>query len=95
MQEALNNVAKHSQATRVNILLESSGDQVTMIIEDNGIGFDRDEQKKLRDNRSLGLLGMKERAILIGGTVEIESTSGSGTTIYVRAPAVSADGMAS
>jgi two-component system CheB/CheR fusion protein len=95
MQESLNNVAKHSQATRVNILLESSGDQVTMIIEDNGIGFDRDEQKILRDNRSLGLLGMKERAILIGGTVEIESTHGSGTTIYVRAPAVSAEGMAS
>lgn len=89
MQEALNNVARHSKATRVNILLESNRDQVIMIIEDNGIGFDRDEQKKLRDSRSLGLLGMKERAILVGGSVEIESTPGSGTTIYVRSPAVS------
>jgi signal transduction histidine kinase len=91
MQEALNNVAKHAKADRVNILLESNREQVTMIIEDNGVGFDRDAQKQIKDNKSLGLLGMKERALLIGGTVEIESTPGTGATIYVRAPAVSAD----
>ena len=90
MQEALNNVAKHSHAKNVNILLESNRQQVTMIIEDDGIGFDREAQKQERDSRSLGLLGMKERAMLIGGSVEIESAPGSGTTIYVRAPAVSA-----
>jgi two-component system, chemotaxis family, CheB/CheR fusion protein len=88
MQEALNNVAKHANATRVNILLESDRDQVRMIIEDNGSGFDRDMQKQLRDKQSLGLLGMKERALLIGANVEIESSIGAGTTIYVRAPAV-------
>ncbi len=88
MQEALNNVAKHANADQVNILLEANSEQVTMIIEDNGVGFDRDAQKMLKDKKSLGLLGMKERAILIGGSVEIESTPGSGTTIYVRAPAV-------
>ena len=88
MQEALNNVAKHSKADKVDILLESSNGQVTMIIEDNGIGFDRDAQKLFQDNKSLGLLGMKERAMLVGGSVEIESSPGHGTTIYVRAPAV-------
>jgi PAS domain S-box-containing protein len=91
MQEALNNIAKHSQAERVNIVLESNSRQVTMIIEDNGLGFDRDAQKRLQDSKSLGLLGMKERALLVGGTCEIESSKGSGTTIYVRAPAVAAD----
>ena len=89
MQEALNNIAKHSEASRVNILLESNPEQVTMIIEDNGRGFDRDAQRRIRDNKSLGLLGIKERASLVGGTCEIESSPGAGTTIYVRAPSVS------
>lgn len=96
MQEALNNIAKHSEASRVNILLESNPEQVTMIIEDNGRGFDRDAQRRIRDNKSLGLLGIKERASLVGGTCEIESSPGSGTTIYVRAPSasISKDGAA-
>ena len=92
MQEALNNIAKHSEASRVNIILESNSELVTMIIEDNGRGFDRDSQKRLRDNKSLGLLGIKERAMLVGGTCEIESSPGAGTTIYVRAPSVTVAG---
>jgi PAS domain S-box-containing protein len=87
-QEALNNVAKHANADHVDILLESKDGQVTMIIEDNGVGFDRAEQKERIDIKSLGLLGMKERALLIGGSVGIESTLGAGTTIYVRAPSI-------
>lgn len=88
LQEALNNVAKHARAAQVNILLESRDGQAIMIIEDNGVGFDRDAQKELRDSKSLGLLGMKERALLVGGSVEIESSPGNGTTIYVKAPSV-------
>lgn len=90
-QEALNNVAKHANADQVDILLESKDGLVTMIIEDNGIGFDRAEQKERTDIKSLGLLGMKERALLIGGSVEIESSPGAGTAIYVRAPSVSSE----
>jgi signal transduction histidine kinase len=83
-QEALNNCAKHAEATRADIILERSDHQVTLIIEDNGIGFDpeRDALSAL----AMGLLGMRERASLIGGTFEIESAHRKGTTIFVRVP---------
>jgi len=87
MQEALNNIAKHGHASTVNVLLERKSGGVALIIEDNGVGFDPSNVVRDRKARGgLGLLGMRERALLIGGTVEIESTLGSGTTIYVRVP---------
>lgn len=87
MQEALNNIAKHAHASTVNVLLEKKAGGVALIIEDNGAGFDPSNVVRDRKARGgLGLLGMRERALLIEGTIEIESTPGSGTTIYVRVP---------
>lgn len=87
-QEALNNVAKHAEAQHVSVLLERRGETVILIVEDDGIGFDPAEKAVITENdRGMGLLGMKERAELIGGRFEIESSPGSGTTIYVYVPA--------
>jgi PAS domain S-box-containing protein len=82
-QEALTNAAKHSQATRVDVILERQGDAVLLIVEDDGIGFEAGEKKEPSGD-GFGLLGMQERASLVGATVEIESTPGKGTTIFLR-----------
>ncbi|MFN8458110.1 MAG: GAF domain-containing protein [Anaerolineae bacterium] len=82
-QEALTNVARHAQATQVDVLLKRRGQQLVMIVEDNGIGFD--PETTLRNQR-LGLVGMRERAEMLGGRLVIESVSGAGTTIYVEVP---------
>lgn len=84
-QEALNNTAKYAKATQVSILLECRNDSVSLIVEDNGIGFDP-ETISSKGDRGLGIAGMKERATIMGGTFQIESTAGQGTTIIVRIP---------
>jgi PAS domain S-box-containing protein len=84
-QEALNNVYKHAKAQKAGVMLEKRNDSVVLIIEDDGAGFNP-ENKKNR-GKGLGLIGMEERAALVGGTVEIESNpGGGGTTVYVRVP---------
>jgi two-component system CheB/CheR fusion protein len=83
-QEALNNVLKHARASRIAVILECREDQVVLVIEDDGIGFDRAAAGAAE--RGIGLIGMEERAALIGGTLEIEASPGAGTTIFVRAP---------
>ena len=66
-------------------LVEKAGDNVVLIIEDDGKGFDADALlTSSKRGRGLGLFGMRERAELIGGTLEIESEPGRGTTVYVR-----------
>lgn len=86
-QEALNNIAKHAEATRVSVVLEKRDDRMILIIEDDGKGFFPGRLAvPERSGRGLGLLGMKERAALIGGDLEIESAPGYGTTIFVRVP---------
>jgi two-component system, chemotaxis family, CheB/CheR fusion protein len=87
-QEALNNIVKHTQADRVEVMLERRGDQVVLIVEDNGIGFDITQIPATNARRGLGLVSMRERAAYVGGTLEIESQPGQGTTIYVRVPFV-------
>ena len=84
LQEALTNVWKHSSANAVSVILESQPDFVQLIVEDNGAGFDPSTASG--DGR-FGLLGMRERVSLIGGTFNIESEVGKGTSIYVRVPA--------
>jgi PAS domain S-box-containing protein len=79
-QEALTNVAKHARATHVEILLERRADHVLLIVEDDGVGF---EPAATEARQGFGLLGMQERAALVGATLEIEST-GRGTTVLVR-----------
>jgi PAS domain S-box-containing protein len=86
-QEALNNVAKHANATQVSVVLEKRGEGIILIIEDDGVGFVPGKiSVPEKSGNGLGLLGMQERATLIGGDVEIESAPGNGTTIYVRVP---------
>lgn len=83
-QEALNNVMKHAAATQVGVLLERHGPQVTLIVEDDGRGFE--PSGAIEGERGMGLLSMRERAEQIGGTFGIESAPGAGTTLYVRVP---------
>jgi two-component system, chemotaxis family, CheB/CheR fusion protein len=83
-QEALNNCAKHSKCTRAELLLENRDGALVLIIEDDGIGFDPD--KTSTRGGHLGLIGMRERAILLNGELEVESEPGKGTTIFVRVP---------
>jgi signal transduction histidine kinase len=86
-QEALNNAGKHSEADQVNVLLEKRDGDLMLIIEDNGVGFDPvDPTNERKLSESFGLVSMRERAALVSGTLDIESTAGSGTTIFVRVP---------
>ncbi len=84
-QETLNNVAKHAAAKTVAVVLERRANQVSLIIEDDGVGFDL-QQALEADDKGLGLIGMRERAALVGGTVEIESQPDEGATVVVRIP---------
>jgi PAS domain S-box-containing protein len=86
-QEALTNVAKHSGADRVSFILERRDGHVLVVIEDNGSGFDVEAMMlPAGKGRRLGLLGMRERAALHGGTINVESAPGAGTTLFVRIP---------
>jgi signal transduction histidine kinase len=82
--EALNNVAKHAHAANAVVLLELGIARVSLIIEDDGVGFDVEEQS--HSHQRFGVTGMRERAMLLGGTFDIESRPGKGTTIAVRIP---------
>lgn len=87
-QEALNNVSKHAEASRVSVVLEQHGGRTVMIVEDDGKGFDPAEvHGRPERDRGLGLIGMRERVALIRGRLEIESAPGRGTTIFVEGPA--------
>jgi two-component system, chemotaxis family, CheB/CheR fusion protein len=83
-QEALNNVYKHSRATRADVILERRDHHVVLIIEDNGSGFDHENGPNATEG--IGLIGMRERANLIGGTLEIESVPTKGTTVFAFVP---------
>jgi signal transduction histidine kinase len=82
VQEALTNVVKHAQADNVSVLLHSKQGRVAVVIEDDGRGF-----ADGGETEGIGLLGMRERVALVGGTVAVESSPGAGTTIVVEVPA--------
>ncbi|HTM61903.1 MAG TPA: response regulator [Burkholderiales bacterium] len=82
-QEILTNVARHSRATRVDIELLLSPDRVGLEVVDNGVGI---ADEDLNGKKSLGLLGMNERALLFGGEVKITGTPGHGTRVSVSIP---------
>ena len=86
VQEALNNVFKHSRATEVTIAFACAGDVMCLEIADNGCSFNIDEKLGARPTGRLGLLGMQERVRLINGTFAIESSPGAGTRIRVQIP---------
>src|SRR5215208_750897 len=87
VQEALTNVLKHAQATRVSVMLEYRYDELLVIVEDNGRGFQPDVPLTVKERGGLGLLGIHERAVLVGGKLNIESEPGSGATLAIRIPA--------
>jgi two-component system CheB/CheR fusion protein len=86
LQEALNNTMKYAQARRVDVLLERRDNQVVLIVEDDGIGFDPYKEASTDGDQGMGLIGMRERAALVGGTLQIESKPKAGTTIFARVP---------
>ncbi len=86
-QEALTNVARHTQAKRVSVLLERRAGFVSLIVEDDGPGFDAQGVLAAPAGPGkLGLLGMQERVRLAGGTLTVESAPGAGTTVFARLP---------
>ena len=82
IQEALTNIVKHADASRVSILLQRTGSDALAVVEDDGSGFD---PRFPRDD-ALGLAGMRERLALAGGRLRIESTAGAGTTVVAEVP---------
>ena len=83
VQEALNNTAKYSKATEVQLHLTEEENFLSLVISDNGVGFDMNDPKR---GDSYGLMGMKERAVLLEGKLEINSNVGAGTRIKVLLP---------
>lgn len=82
VQEALTNVLKHAAARRVSVVVRRSPDDVSAVVEDDGRGFDEEAVGRQR----LGILGMRERAAMMGGTLVVESAPQSGTTVIARIP---------
>jgi signal transduction histidine kinase len=81
VQEAVTNVVRHARASRVDVLLEHRGDRVLAMVEDDGIGFEPD---RVQRGEHFGLLGLRERAEALDGSLTVESAPGAGTTVVVE-----------
>ena len=86
-QEALHNVAKHAEATQVSVYLQRHDEELLLVVEDDGRGFSLTPHGRGQGG-GLGLVSMRERAVLAGGTIQIESEPGHGTIIFARVPLV-------
>jgi signal transduction histidine kinase len=87
VQETLTNVVRHAGARRVSLVLQFSPNEVVVVVEDDGIGFDTEAvTTPSRAGDRLGLLGMRERLALVSGALTVESAIGRGTTIIARIP---------
>jgi signal transduction histidine kinase len=91
VQEALTNVVKHASAQHVSVVIERRSNELRVLIEDDGVGFDPvatdgKQAAAAPAHRRLGLSGMRERLTLVGGTLQIESSPEAGTTLFVRVP---------
>ena len=85
-QEALNNVAKHARARRVEIALDHANGECVMSVQDDGIGFDGVEDASDKPKPGLGMVTMRERAQAVGGHFEVQALPGRGTQLTVRVP---------
>ena len=86
VQEALGNVAKHAAPTRASVVLERRDGHVVLTVTDDGCGFDPADPPNNMELPAFGLIGMRERAAIAGGTLEIVSAPGRGTSIVTRLP---------
>ena len=82
-QEGLTNIARHARATRATITLRIETETLSLVIEDNGVGI---TEQKVADTHSIGLVGMRERALPWRGTVAVAGVEGKGTTVDLRIP---------
>ncbi len=90
-QEVMNNIVKHAQATEINIRIQAGEHCVQLEIQDNGVGFTPPENwMELARHGHLGLVGMRERAEMLGGKFEIVSEENNGTTVQVKIPEIDA-----
>jgi len=87
VQEAMTNVARHASANRVEIRMAEADGLVSVIVEDDGVGFDARDVERPGGQGGLGLLGIRERVAQLGGTVRIDSVIGRGTRLEVTIPA--------
>lgn len=85
-QEALTNIARHAGADKAAVTIHLQEGVVCMDIQDNGHGFALDSLKLTTGRKRLGLLGMRERVEMVGGTLEIETAPGRSTTLHIRVP---------
>jgi len=86
-QEALANVRKHAQATKVDVILRFEGDELRVVVRDNGKGFDPSHVlSNARSAGRVGLLGMRDRVETLGGTIAIDAAKGRGTCISLTIP---------
>jgi two-component system sensor histidine kinase UhpB len=86
-QEALTNIAKYARAKTINLALCRQNGEVTLVIQDDGVGFDvMQARRRAQDGKSIGLLGMEERARLAGGRLLIASAPGEGTRLELGFP---------
>jgi two-component system sensor histidine kinase DegS len=89
VQEALQNVEKHAAASEVIVRSEMRGDELRVSVVDDGTGFDSDEvTADVKQCSGFGLVSLRERARLAGGTVQVESAPGKGTRVTVTVPEV-------
>jgi signal transduction histidine kinase len=87
VQEALTNIARHAKAKQVEIRLDRDEDHLVLHVADDGCGFNLDEMRtRAIAGESIGVLGMQERATLIGGQLHVESAPGRGSTVQLRCP---------
>jgi two-component system, NarL family, sensor histidine kinase DegS len=87
-QEAFSNIIKHSQASNVLVEINFNSKLITCIIQDDGCGFNIDDASKSNGNKKYGLVSMRERAKILGGTLDIETDQNIGSKIYLEIPLV-------
>ncbi|MCQ1530000.1 sensor histidine kinase [Lutispora saccharofermentans] len=86
VQESLNNIKKHSKATRASVKIELTKKNINIVISDNGVGFSRDSIKRADENSGYGLMSMEERVLLLNGKFELNASPGNGTKILITIP---------
>ena len=86
VQEALTNITRHAHATRVRVEMERSGGELELAIRDNGVGFPK--ERRSRNPGSFGLLGIRERVLMLGGQISVGNAPEGGALLVVRVPMV-------